>query len=282
MLWTADPAYLYWLAFMAAAFGMFALSKRITYTGNDVPVTRGSVGREISLVQAMRDFLNNPTMAALVAMACFAWGFRIYVGQWGWRDAVAIVIVAILWPFAEWVTHVLVLHARPYRFLGIKFDSVFAQIHRAHHRNPYDVKFGAAPPAALVQYGMIIPGILAMLVLWPRSITMSAMMITMVCRYEWWHHLIHSSYKPKSRWFRKLRDHHWWHHFQDEHNWYGVTSTGGDRLFRTNPDPKSVSRSETCRTLGQELPQPEPVRPFAPHQKLKNPLRMPGAIKAQH
>ena len=40
------------------------------------------------------------------------------------------------------------------------------------------------------------------------------------------------------------------HHFKNEHYWYGVSMLAADRPLRTSPDPESVERSDTARTLG--------------------------------
>ena len=67
--------------------------------------------------------------------------------------------------------------------------------------------------------------------------------------FEWVHYLCHTSYRPKSRWFRRRKRHHLLHHYKNEKYWLGVTMHLGDRVLGTMPDPKDVEKSPTCRSL---------------------------------
>jgi hypothetical protein len=69
--------------------------------------------------------------------------------------------------------------------------------------------------------------------------------------YEWVHLLVHSRYRPRSRYYSRLAKNHRLHHFRNESYWLGVTIDTGDRLARTLPaDRSAVPLSETARTLG--------------------------------
>lgn len=254
MLWTANSPYVAWLAYMVAAYTLYFISLRWTDNGNHVPLTRGNFGKEESLLDVVRRFWSVPTAKVLVGMVVAMWGIRFAIGGWTWFDLAGAMIVVLGWPIVEWITHVFVLHSKPRKIFGFTYDSVFAQIHRSHHRHPYHPVHGIVPVVSLVVYALIVPGFLFLLFRWPRPATMSACVVTMVLRYEFWHTLFHSSYKPRSAWFRHLRDHHLWHHFQHENYWYGVTSATGDILLGTNPDPKAVGKSPTARTLNHWEP----------------------------
>src|SRR2546421_241600 len=65
---------------------------------------------------------------------------RIMLGDPSWRDGVAVAAMLVIYPFGEWAIHVYLLHARPIRIRGRKFDSVAARAHRAHHREPNDLE----------------------------------------------------------------------------------------------------------------------------------------------
>ena len=68
--------------------------------------------------------------------------------------------------------------------------------------------------------------------------------------YEWTHYLVHSDYRPKSRWYRSVWRNHRLHHYKNEHYWFTVTSAGtADRLFGTYPDAATVKTSPTVRSL---------------------------------
>jgi hypothetical protein len=254
MIWGefSPSLWLYWLTFMVGSCGVFAIAKRFTDDGHQVTLTRGNFGEEISLREAVWGFLGRPTPILFCLLLVAMWSLRVYLADWSWFDLLVAAIGVAIWPLVEWSVHVFILHARPVKIFGYTYDPIYSRIHRAHHRNPYHPDFAIVPPATLVQYALLIPGILFVFLRWPRPITLGAIVATMAFRYELWHYLIHSSYKPKSKWFRRLRDRHWWHHFRHEGYWYGITTTAGDKLLGTNPDPKSVQLSPTARTLGQD------------------------------
>jgi sterol desaturase/sphingolipid hydroxylase (fatty acid hydroxylase superfamily) len=73
--------------------------------------------------------------------------------------------------------------------------------------------------------------------------------------YEWCHYLIHSDYKPRTRWYREVWRNHRLHHYKNEHYWFTVTSSGtADRLFGTYPDPAGVPSSKTVKKLHARAP----------------------------
>jgi hypothetical protein len=71
----------------------------------------------------------------------------------------------------------------------------------------------------------------------------------LVFGYEWVHFLIHTAYRPRSRLYYATWRNHRLHHFKNEHFWHGVTNNLSDRVLGTNPDQRSVAKSETARTL---------------------------------
>jgi sterol desaturase/sphingolipid hydroxylase (fatty acid hydroxylase superfamily) len=71
--------------------------------------------------------------------------------------------------------------------------------------------------------------------------------------YEWAHYLMHAPYRPKSQWFRNVSRNHVLHHFKNEHYWFGVTTSIGDRVLGTRPDGSTIPVSPTVRTLGVDL-----------------------------
>jgi sterol desaturase/sphingolipid hydroxylase (fatty acid hydroxylase superfamily) len=72
----------------------------------------------------------------------------------------------------------------------------------------------------------------------------------LLAAYEWCHFLIHTPYRPAGWYYRSIWRGHRLHHFKNEHYWFGVTSTVGDRLLRTSPEQSQVSKSGTARSLG--------------------------------
>jgi sterol desaturase/sphingolipid hydroxylase (fatty acid hydroxylase superfamily) len=72
----------------------------------------------------------------------------------------------------------------------------------------------------------------------------------LVGTYEWCHFLIHTPYRPRSRYYRNIWRSHRLHHFKNEHFWFGVSSDAADRVLGTSPEQSGVPKSETVRTLG--------------------------------
>ena len=94
---------------------------------------------------------------------------------------------------------------------------------------------GATLASSSVPYGALLTAVLTGQVL--------------VAIYEWTHFLIHTAYRPRSRYYRSIWRNHRLHHFKNEHFWHGITNTLGDRALGTYKDQREVRRSETARTL---------------------------------
>lgn len=218
-------------------------------TRNDI----AEAARVERLPQAVRLFYRYPSPWVLSA---FALGFavaRLAVGGLGLWD-LAIVAILVAWqPFQEWLIHVYLLHWRPREVLGVTLDLKLARRHRAHHVDPAllpmifmpldSAMFSLVVHAALVFW--LLPTGLALTVLFGIS--------TIGLVYEWTHFLIHTSYRPRSAFYRRIWRYHRLHHFKNEHFWFGVTMHQGDQVLGTLPDHKEVPTSPTARNLGAAL-----------------------------
>ncbi|AWK72299.1 fatty acid hydroxylase [Rhodococcus oxybenzonivorans] len=207
--------------------------------------------RSLTLREAADQFRRHPSPWMVGGMLAVAVAARLGVGDWHLSDAVLPVVMLALFPFAEWVIHVCILHWKPRRILGLTVDSLLARKHREHHVDPRDVPLVFIPWQTLT---WLIPVLAGLSVLaFPRLglgltflVTLSALGVV----YEWTHYLIHSDYKPKSRFYRAIWRSHRHHHYKNEHYWFTVTTTGtADRLLGTAPDPESVEKSPTARSL---------------------------------
>jgi sterol desaturase/sphingolipid hydroxylase (fatty acid hydroxylase superfamily) len=150
-------------------------------------------------------------------------------------DRRAVAAVVALQPFFEWALHRYVLHAPPIPLGGRSVDPGAA--HRGHHVGPDDVAGallgvryavwdGAGVGLLAGGVGSLVAGPAAML---PAAATGEAGLLA----YEWLHLLSHSGYRPRTRWFRRLRAAHLRHHFRDEAANFGVTSRLADRILGT-------------------------------------------------
>jgi fatty acid hydroxylase family protein len=185
---------------------------------------------------------------------------RILAGPLTWRDGLAVALMLAIYPFGEWAIHVFLLHAKPVKIRGRKFETVAARAHRAHHGDPNDLDM------VLLYWWQAA---FLMLVAVPFTITIGALIATlfagpvplgalvsagiagycMVFVYEWTHFLIHTAYRPHSRTYKAIWRNHRLHHFKNEHFWHGITNNVSDRVLGTNPEAREVPKSNTARTL---------------------------------
>jgi hypothetical protein len=171
-------------------------------------------------------------------------------GSW-WELLIPAGLIA-LFPVIEWVIHVAILHWRPRSVGPVTVDSLLAREHRAHHADPRDLPLVFIPWKALV---WLLPAYVVEAWLFtPTTTSMLTLLVSIYgikFGYEWTHYLVHSDYRPKSRWYRSVWRNHRLHHYKNEHYWFTVTSAGtADRLFGTYPaDPGAVRTSPTVKRL---------------------------------
>jgi sterol desaturase/sphingolipid hydroxylase (fatty acid hydroxylase superfamily) len=178
---------------------------------------------------------------------------RLVLGDWSAGDVVVAAVILGLEPLTEWLIHVCLLHFRPRTIGGRQIDLYIARKHRAHHADPKDRVL------VLVPIRVVVPALLvactAMPLLFPTvrlGVTGVVVSSGMLLTYEWTHHIIHSAYRPKGRYYRYIWRAHRLHHFRNESYWYGVTIHLADHVLRTFPEKDAVPVSSTARTLGVE------------------------------
>lgn len=211
----------------------------------------GARRTNVSLGRAWRSFWRHPSPWLLGSLLLGSVVGRVLVGGGAWWElAVPVGLVALL-PVVEWVVHVCILHWRPRRVGPLTVDPLLSRKHRAHHADP------RAIPLVFVPWQVelwLLPSYVA--IAWLAMPTTSSMLTLLVAvaaimsGYEWTHYLLHSDYRPRSRWYRAVWRNHRLHHYKSEHYWFTVTSAGtADRLFGTYPDPSTVPTSPTVRSL---------------------------------
>jgi sterol desaturase/sphingolipid hydroxylase (fatty acid hydroxylase superfamily) len=181
-------------------------------------------------------------------------------GAPGWRDTVAVAAMLVVYPVGEWAIHVYLLHLRPFALRGRRVELPTARAHREHHEQPNDLGLILLAPlevAALmllavplvVGAGALLVGLVAGTVPLSTLVTAALTAYVLIGIYEWTHFLIHTAYRPRSRYFRSIWRSHRLHHFKNEHYWHGITTNVSDRLLGTFPDQRSIPRSRTARSL---------------------------------
>ena len=217
-------------------------------------------GEVKTLGGAWRQFLRKESPWVLGAGVLALIVVRILAGPLTWRDGVAVALMLAIYPFGEWAIHVYLLHAKPVRIRGRKFETVAARAHRAHHGDPNDLDMvllywwqAAFLMLVAVPFTIAVGALIVTLIAGP--VPLGAIVIAgiagycMVFVYEWTHFLIHTAYRPHSTAYRTVWRNHRLHHFKNEHFWHGITNNVSDRVLGTNPEAGEVPKSNTARTL---------------------------------
>ncbi len=189
---------------------------------------------------------------------------RLAIGSWSWVDLAVLGFTAVAAGIIEWVLHIGLLHASDEAWTTRTLGTGVG--HKKHHIDPPDMQWlllgpvDAAVFAVLIALGSAawtIPAAAIANALFGWSIGFVATFATgLLCaylafaHYEWTHLLVHTRYRPKTRYYKRLARNHRLHHFRNEGYWLGITSNLGDRVMRTYPADKSaVPLSDTARTL---------------------------------
>jgi hypothetical protein len=232
----------------------------LTARADSIPRRESS---QLTLGDCWRAFIRHPSPPLLAAAILAALGLRIALGSYGWQDAVVVVGIVALTPPVEWAIHVYLLHARPLRLFGRRYDLLAAREHRAHHMAPAELD-GVLIPTYAVGIFVVQIAVTVWLVSFPIHLLLGGDRLphaatglltsyVILGLYEWCHFLIHTPYRPRGRYYRSIWRGHRLHHYKNEHYWFGVTSTVGDHLLRTAPEQSEVPKSKTARTLGLEV-----------------------------
>ncbi len=183
---------------------------------------------------------------------------RIAVGGFGRGDVLVLGVTVLITGTVEWVIHKFLLHASPDAWTSRTLGT--GSGHREHHLDPTAIDWlmlrGVDAAVFVAAFGFVtaawsvpLAAVFGVALLGP-FLTAWALAALGLAHYEWVHLLVHTRYRPRTRYYKRLARHHRLHHFRNEHYWLGVTSTSGDRLMRTRPRHASdVPISDTARTL---------------------------------
>ena len=212
-----------------------------------------------TLLQVMDTFAKHRSPQIMMVGLVVVGALRLVVGGgFGWADVAVLAITLVFTGVVEWVLHLFLLHA-PEDSARMKKLNTGAG-HREHHLDPSNVGWLMLGWVEVVVFQLMLA---VWNLTWPLALAfafgapllgtyLSALFLAyvMLAHYEWTHLLVHTRYRPKTRYYRRLAKNHRLHHYRNEHHWLGVTSNVGDRLLRTLPASKSdVPLSDTARTL---------------------------------
>ena len=207
-------------------------------------------------------FLTYPAPRVEVGALLLGVGARSYAAASGAPLTVADAALAggmvALMPFAEWVVHSRLLHARPIAWRGRALQSAAARAHAAHHADPRNERLVVTPTAALLALLPVL-ALAALLPSWGLRATAVAVLAAAVLSSEWVHFLVHASRAPRSRWLRRRSHAHRLHHYRNDGYWFGLTTGLADVVMRTAPRrdacpvrrrPARAERAISARTAG--------------------------------
>lgn len=207
--------------------------------------------KSTTLRGAFAEFLRHPSPWMITAFLLTSLAARLWLGDWGVADLLVPVVMIATFPLAEWLIHVFVLHWRPKRWGPITIDPLVARKHREHHANPRNIPLVFIPWQVLVT--VVLAAVAVGLVVFAsaeRGLTFMVTLAAIGLVYEWTHYLIHSDYRPRHAYYRRLWRNHRFHHYRNEHYRFAVTTAGtADRLLHTYPDPETVEKSPTAIDL---------------------------------
>jgi hypothetical protein len=208
-----------------------------------------------TLSDAGCEFWKHPSPWMIGATFVASLTARIIVGDWQVTDALVPVAMLAIFPFFEWIIHVVILHWRPKHLGRLKIDPLLAREHRAHHVDPRNIPLIFIPTKSLLWMLPLTIAIALLAFPWlGMGLTYLVFISALGLGYEWTHYLIHSDYKPKTLVYRAIWRNHRNHHYKNEHYWFTVTSSGtADRVLGTYPDATTVATSPTAKNLHADV-----------------------------
>lgn len=194
----------------------------------------------------------------LLAVGFVLLAVRLLVGGFGRGDLIAIAATIAMTGTVEWIIHKYLLHAPEDSWTSRRLGTGAG--HREHHLDPTQLDWlllrGIDAAVFVTAFGVVTAAWSVPLMWITGSSIVGGYLTAWTCaafglaHYEWVHLLVHTRYRPTTRYYRNLARNHRLHHFRNENYWLGVTSNSGDRLLRTLPAHKSdVPLSDTARTL---------------------------------
>ncbi len=119
----------------------------LTAPADAVPRRRPEI---LTLGDCWRSFMRRPSPPLLAGAIVAAIALRVALGHYDWRDLVVAAGVIAATPIVEWLIHVYLLHAKPIRWRGQRYDLLAAREHRAHHSAPAELEGVLIPTYAVL------------------------------------------------------------------------------------------------------------------------------------
>ena len=166
---------------------------------------------------------------------------RLAVGGWGRGDLIVLAVTLVIAGPVEWIIHRFLLHAPEDAWTSRTLGT--GSGHRRHHLDPPDIQWlllgGIDAGVFIAAFGLVTAAWVVPL-MWLTGSAVIGPFLTAwtlaalgLLHYEWVHLLVHTQYRPRTPYYRRLARNHRLHHFRNENYWLGVTTNSGDRLLGT-------------------------------------------------
>lgn len=189
-------------------------------------------------------FFNHP-FTPIITYAFFALMQLGLVAIWSPPALIHILVLFIggllCWTLVEYLFHRFIFHLSATRE---PYKSILDVLHLKHHAHPNKVEYVTAHALYSIPIYLFFLGIFWMISgRWAHALLLSAGLSVGYAIYEWTHYAAHHV-QPKTAWGLFLKKYHLMHHYRDSDNYFGVTSTFWDIIFRTKPapDPARLTR----------------------------------------
>ncbi len=154
-----------------------------------------------------------------------------------WQLALLSLAGVGVWTLTEYWLHRLVFHWEPDNAFGRRMHFI---IHGIHHDHPNDRMRLVMPPAVSIPLAALF--LLAFVLIFGNAgFPIFGGFMLGYLGYDYTHYYVHH-FVPKTKFGKKLREHHMRHHFQDHRYGYGVSSPIWDVAFRTQPRKRTVGK----------------------------------------
>lgn len=175
----------------------------------------------------------HPAMPALlwvpVVAVCFAVGIWRNEATVGASVAYALSGLAF-WTLAEYALHRWIFHFKPIGPITKRLAFLF---HGIHHDDPEDARRLLMPPIAAIAIASIFYALFLLVFGTVHVNTFFSGFILGYLWYDYTHFAVHFA-RPKSAWFKALKQNHMLHHYVAPDRRYGVSNTFWDRVFGTS------------------------------------------------
>lgn len=172
----------------------------------------------------------------MIAAAAIALTYKGAIGNWFWWDGLLLCSFFLGRGLLEWVIHSWLYHANPIPLVGWRLISDTSRQHNEHHQNPADLsRLLITYKGVLALSSLVFVSTLLIFQSIDLAFTMTLGLIIVGFMIEVVHLICHCDIPHKSKTMKKLVWLHRHHHRKDQANFYGVSSSLGDKLFGSYP-----------------------------------------------